>query len=258
MAAKGDQHMRNSEIIKTLDGSEIAIIGLAGRFPGARNIDEFWENLRNGVESITFLSDEEIDQSGVDDASITAPNYVKAAALLEGAELFDASFFGYTPREAEVMDPQHRVFLECAWEALENAGYDAESYNGAIGVFAGARTDTYLFNLLSSRDALSTTGAFEIGLGNDLAFLSSRASYKLNLKGPSFSVHTACSTSLVAVHLACQSLLIDECQMALAGGVAVMFRKSAAICVFRGGMLLPTVRREPSTRTRRGRSSAAA
>ena len=213
--------MDNSETTNQFDGSEIAIIGLACRFPGAKDVDEFWRNLRDGVESITFLNDEEIEPSLVDPARVDHPNYVKAASMLDDVESFDASFFGITPREAEVMDPQQRVFLECAWAALEHSGYDPNIYKGAIGLFAGARTNTYLFNLFCNRQLSETMDAFEIGLGNDLAFLPTRVSHKLNLRGPSCAVHTACSTSLVAVHLACQSLLIDECRMALAGGIAI-------------------------------------
>ncbi|MCA1566114.1 MAG: polyketide synthase, partial [Acidobacteria bacterium] len=213
--------MSNSNVLDNFDGSEIAIIGMAGRFPKSKNIDEFWRNIRDGVECITFLTDEELEFSNIDPAARNHPNYVKAASILDDVELFDAPFFGYTPREAEVMDPQQRLFLECAWQALENAGYDSERFHGDIGVYAGARTNTYLFNLYSNQEALGGLGSFQVGLGNDLAFLSTRVSYKMNLKGPAYSVHTACSTSLVAIHLACQSLLIDECQMALAGGVSV-------------------------------------
>jgi acyl transferase domain-containing protein len=203
------------------NGSEIAIVGISCRFPGSSNPGQFWENLRDGVESITFLNPEELEPSCIDQANPNDPNYVSAASILCDIELFDAAFFGYLPREAEVMDPQHRLFLECAWEALEDSGTDPKSYGGPIGVFAGARTNTYLFNLFSNREKVGSLGSFEIGLGNDLAFLPARVSYKLDLTGPSYAIHTACSTSLVAVHLACQSLLIAECDMALAGGVAI-------------------------------------
>jgi phthiocerol/phenolphthiocerol synthesis type-I polyketide synthase E len=203
------------------NGSEIAIIGISCRFPGAKSPQEFWNNLRDGVESISFLNDEELEPSNIDPADFKDPNYVKAASILDDIESFDAPFFGFSPREAEVMDPQHRLFLECAWEALEDAGYDPTLYKRLIGVYAGARTNTYLFNLFTNRETVGSLGAFEVGLGNDLAFLPAKVSYKLDLKGPSYAVHTACSTSLVAVHLACQSLLVSECYMALAGGVAV-------------------------------------
>ena len=221
------------------DGSEIAIIGMAGRFPGAPNLDIFWRNLRDGVESIAFLTSEELELSGVDPVPVSDPQYVKAASVLDDVELFDAAFFGYTPREAEIMDPQQRVFLECAWEALERAGYDPETYTGMIGLFAGARSNSYLFNLYSHPDIVRSQGAFQIGLGNDLGFLASRVSYKLNLKGPSYAVHSACSTSLLAVHLACQSLLIDECQIALAGGVAITVPQKSGYLYHHGGIVSP-------------------
>src|SRR6185369_8634500 len=201
--------------------ADIAIVGMAGRFPGAGSLDEFWQNLRDGVESITQLNDEEILATGVDPAILAKANYVKAASVLKDVEQFDAVFFGYTPREAEIMDPQQRLFLECAWQALESAGYDAESYKGAIGVWAGASLSSYLFNLYANRKLLGMVTRFQLMLGNDKDHLATRASYKLNLKGPSITVQTTCSTSLVAVHLACQSLLNGECDMALAGGASI-------------------------------------
>ena len=200
-------------------GPDIAVIGMAGRFPGAPTLEKYWQNLQAGVESITVFSEEELIAAGLEPGVVRDPKYVKAAPVLEDADRFDAAFFGYTPREAEVMDPQHRVFLECAWEAVEQAGYDAERYAGAIGVYAGAAMNTYLlFSGLLPRfvdDYLLTL------TGSDKDFLATRVSYKLNLTGPSLTVQTACSTSLVAVHLACQSLLNRECDMALAGGVSV-------------------------------------
>jgi acyl transferase domain-containing protein/acyl carrier protein len=221
------------------NGSEIAIIGISCRFPGSKNPREFWKNLHGGVESISFLNHEELDPSSIDPADFNDPNYVKAASILDDIESFDAVFFGFPPREAEVMDPQHRLFLECAWEALEDAGYAPKSYKGLIGVYAGARTNTYLFNLFSNREKVGSLGSFEVGLGNDLAFLPARVSYKLDLKGPSYAVHTACSTSLVAVHLACQSLLIGECHMALAGGVAINVPHRTGYLYQPGGIVSP-------------------
>src|SRR5437868_15456533 len=162
--------MTESDMLNELNGSEIAIVGMSCRFPGAGNIEEFWRNLRDGVESITFLTDEELEPSGVDPAALDDPNYVKAAAVIDDADLFDATFFGYTPREAEIMDPQQRLFLECAWEAFEHAGYDLETYQGAIGVYAGSRTNTYLFNVYSNPDVAGSINAFDIGIGNDAAF----------------------------------------------------------------------------------------
>ena len=175
----------------------IAVIGMAGRFPGAANVDAFWDNLRNGVESIRVFSHDELEAAGVPESLIADPRYVRARGVLDGVELFDAGFFGYTPREAEVMDPQHRVFLECAWEALERSGYDPARYGGLIGVFAGANLNTYAGNLLSNRDALAAIGGVQslISIAGD--FLPTRVSYKLNLRGPSVNIQTACSTSLV-------------------------------------------------------------
>lgn len=206
-------HLQND-----MNGSEIAIIGMAGRFPGAKDIDVFWQNLRDGVESIAFFSDEELLSSGVDSTLLNNPNYVKANPVLSDVEGFDAEFFGFSPKEAEILDPQHRLFLESAWEALENAGYDSETYQGSIGVYAGVETNTYLLNNIYPNYGLSDLQTL---LGNDKDYLSSRVSYKLNLKGPSVSVQTACSTSLVAIHIACQSLLNGECDISLAGGVTV-------------------------------------
>ena len=200
--------------------SQIAVIGMAGRFPGADSVEAFWQNVRNGVESITFFSDEDLLQAGTPASLLKSPKLVKARAIVDGIEYFDAAFFGLNPREAEVMDPQHRLFLECAWEALESAGYHADGKR--VGVYAGAGMNTYLINLYSNRELMNALGAYSLltASGND--FLTTRVSYKLNLTGPSITVQTACSTSLVAVHLACKSLLNGECDMALAGGASVV------------------------------------
>jgi acyl transferase domain-containing protein len=199
----------------------IAIVGMAGRFPGAKNLDEFWHNLRAGVESITLFSDEQLRASGVSPVTLQNPDYVKAAGVLDDIELFDAPFFNFTPREAEVTDPQQRFFLECAWQALENAGYVGERFNGSIAVYAGASINGYMFQLYERRELLDDNGGFRALLGNDKDYLPNWVSYKLDLKGPSVSVQTGCSTALVAIHLACQSLLNYQCDMALAGGVTV-------------------------------------
>jgi acyl transferase domain-containing protein len=228
--------MKNDDLLKD-DNLDIAIIGMAGRFPGAKNIDEYWDNLRLGVESISFFSDEELLAAGVDPAVLTAPNYVKAAPLLNDVDLFDASFFGYLPKEAQFMDPQHRLFLECAWEALEHAGYDAEKYKGAIGVFAGSALNTYL--LSSGLIPHLTTDYLLTLTGNDKDFLTTRVSYKMNLTGPSVTVQTACSTSLVAVHIASQSLQIGECDMAMAGGVSVKVPQKRGYFYENGSILTP-------------------
>jgi acyl transferase domain-containing protein/acyl carrier protein len=220
-------------------GLEIAIVGLACRFPGAGDAEAFWRNLREGVESITPLKDEELEASAIDPSVKTDPDYVKAAAFIEGADQFDAAFFGFTPKEAEVMDPQHRVFLECTWEALEDAGYDPERHKGGIGVYAGSRTNTYVFNLFSNPAATGGLNPFELGLGNDIGFLTTRASYRLNLRGPAYSLHTACSTALVSVHLAIQGLLANECNLAVAGGVAINVPQKAGYLYQFGGITSP-------------------
>ncbi|HKG13542.1 MAG TPA: amino acid adenylation domain-containing protein, partial [Pyrinomonadaceae bacterium] len=219
--------------------SDIAIIGMAGRFPGAGSIEQFWENLRGGVESVSFFSDEELIAAGVDPAMLSRPDYVKAGVVLEDIEQFDASFFGYSPREAEVMDPQHRIFLECAWEALERAGHDPERDGGSVGVFAGASASTYSYNLLSHPEIVEAVGGLQLAIGNDKDHLPTHVSYKLNLRGPSVAVQTACSTSLVAVHMACRSLLDGECRTALAGGAAIHGGEKQGYLYQEGGIHSP-------------------
>ncbi|MFL5663135.1 MAG: type I polyketide synthase, partial [Ktedonobacteraceae bacterium] len=223
-----------------VSGYQVAVVGMAGRFPGAGNVDEFWQNLRNGVESTTFFSDEELLEAGIDPALLQDPHYVKAKPMLKDSDLFDATFFGFTPREAELMDPQHRVFLECVWEALEDACYDPERFTGRIGLYAGQNMNSYLlFNLYPHQELLEQVGAFRIMIANDKDHLTTQTSYKLNLKGPSVTVQTACSTSLVAVHLACQNLLSGECDMALAGGVSVTVPQKTGYMYQEGGKASP-------------------
>ncbi len=217
----------------------IAIIGMSGRFPKARNIDQFWQNLRSGVEAISTFTDEELEKDG-----ITFPknnsNYVKARGRLEQADYFDAAFFGINPKEAEIMDPQHRVFLECAWEGLENAGYDSEKGEGLIGVFAGMSMNTYLLsNLATNPELMDLVGQYQIMLANDKDYLPTRVSYKMNLRGPSVSIQTACSTSLVAVCVACQNLLSYQCDLALAGGVSITFPQRKGHLYQEGGIVSP-------------------
>ncbi len=218
-------------------GLEIAIIGLAGRFPGAAGVEELWENLIRGVESISRLTDEELAAAGVSPAVLANPRYVKAAPVIGGADLLDAEFFGLTPREAEFIDPQHRLFLECSWEALESAGYAPGTFSRPVGVYAGVSFSTYtLLNAASTRDRLETVGGL---LGADKDHLTTLISWKLDLEGPSLAVQTACSTSLVAVHLAAQALLNGECDMALAGGVAIRFPQEHGYPYIEGGMGSP-------------------
>src|SRR5215470_1074360 len=210
-------------------GIEIAVIGMAGRFPGARNLDQFWQNLCDGVESIRFFTDEELLAKGVNAETLDDPNYVKAEAVLDDIEMFDASFFDFTPREASLMDPQQRLFLEHAWEALENAGYAA-----------GERINSYLLsNLYPNRELMESAGGFQVVINNDRDYLATHIAYKLNLTGPALSVQTACSTSLVAVHLACQGLLNRECDMALAGGVSVGVPHGHGAFHQEGGIISP-------------------
>ena len=205
--------------------SSIAIIGMAGRFPGARDLDEFWRNLSGGVESIRQLTDEQLLEAGVAPSELRNPAYVKAAAVLDDIDLFDAGFFGLSAKDAAIMDPQHRVLLECAWDALEHAAWAVDQVEGRIGVYAGSGMNTYLIhNLLANRKLVNEAGLFVLKqTGNDKDVLATRTSYQLNLTGPSLTVQTACSTSLVAVHLATQALLNGECDMALAGGVTIEF-----------------------------------
>ncbi|NES77481.1 MULTISPECIES: type I polyketide synthase [unclassified Okeania] len=192
-------------------GLEIAIIGVSGRYPRSQNINQFWQNLINGVELTSVFPTVNNDNQTI-----------KAGSILEDVDLFDANFFSINPREAEIMDPQHRMFLECAWEALENAGYNSEIEERPIAVYAGVGMSTYsIYNLFPNQEIMSSVGLLQSIIGIDKDYVPSRVSYKLNLKGPSVSVGTSCSSSLVAVHLACQSLLSGECDMALAAGVAV-------------------------------------
>ncbi|WP_051966789.1 type I polyketide synthase [Kitasatospora mediocidica] len=204
----------------------IAIVGMSCAFPGADSPEQFWRNIRDGVESLTVLSDEDLAAAGVDPALSKAPNYVKLAASIEGIDLFDAGFFGMSPREAELMDPQQRLFLEHCWRAVEAGGYDPTRVDVPVGVYAGAGVNTYVTQIRSNADvqALNASGESLHDVGsveNDLDYLTTRVSYKLNLTGPSINVTTACSTSLVAIHMAAQALRTFECDMALAGGVAV-------------------------------------
>jgi FkbM family methyltransferase len=218
----------------------VAIVGLSGRFPGAADVRQFWQNLREGVESITFFTDDELARAGVSPALLADRSYVKAGAILGDVEQFAASFFGYTPKEAEITDPQHRLFIECAWEALEDAGCVPDEYAGRIGVYSGAGMNTYMIrNLLPNRPLIEAMGVLPLVIGNKADFMSTQVSYKLNLTGPSVNVGTACSTSLVAVHLACRSLLNYECDMALAGGVTIQVPQKEGYLHQPGGVSSP-------------------
>ena len=217
----------------------IAIVGMAGRFPRSADVGELWRNLRDGVECISFFSEEEMRAEGVSRETLALPNHVPAGGVLDGTDLFDAEFFGFQPREAEVTDPQHRLFLECAWEALESSGYDPSTEPGAVGVFASCSLSGYLFEVYSHPRSMAAVGSYRAVLGNDKDFLPTWVSYKLNLRGPSINVQTACSSSLVAVHLACQSLLNGECDLALTGGASVPARQRTGYVHQPGGIHSP-------------------
>lgn len=219
---------------------DVAIVGLNGRFPGAANLEQFWQNLRAGIESIDVLDKETLDALGVPQHLRENPNFVNAEPRLANIDQFAASFFGYAPNQAKLLSPEQRLFLEVAWHALEHAGYSSEQYDGDIGVFAGMGMSTYLlFNLLNHPDIDPTDDSFAVMLGNDKDFLATRTSYHLDLKGPSFDVQTGCSTSLVATHLACESLLNGECDLALAGGVSVEMPQRAGYVYQASGIASP-------------------
>jgi acyl transferase domain-containing protein len=223
-----------------LDGSEIAVVGLAGRFPGAAGPAELWDNLSRGVESVRRLTDAELDEARVPPAARRDRDFVPYGAPLDGAELFDAGFFGYSHREAEILDPQQRLFLECCWQALEDAGRDPAGVGVPVGVFGGATTSTYLiFHLASNPQVTAAVDPLQLLVANAADSLTTRVAYKLDLQGPSFTVQCACSTSLVAVHLACQSLLAEECDLALAGGVSVPVSQRAGYRYRPGSILSP-------------------
>ncbi len=216
----------------------IAIIGMSGRFPDAADLERFWTNLSAGVESIRAFTPEELAASGTGPSAQSNPQFVNAGAPLDHAEMFDASFFGFNAREAESMDPQRRVFMECAWHALEDAGY-TDTVDTPIGIFAGMSTSSYLYLLYAYPEIVEAVGNYQIMIGNDKDHLATQVAYKLNLRGPALSIQTACSTSLVAVSLACQSLLNYECDVALAGGASVKLPQHAGYFYENGGILSP-------------------
>jgi non-ribosomal peptide synthase protein (TIGR01720 family) len=225
---------------EAFNGLEIAIIGTSGRFPGATSVRQFWANLCDGVESIVTLSDEQLLAAGADPEQLSDPSYVKRCAVLDNVERFDAAFFGYTPREVEIMDPQQRFLLMAAWEALEDAGYAPENYAGKIAVYASGGMNTYLLSNLHSNQVLwNALGGLHIMIENSNDFLATHVSYKLGLRGPSITVQTACSSSLVGVHLACRSLLSGECDMALAGGSSILIPHDVGYVYEEGAIFSP-------------------
>lgn len=202
----------------------IAVIGMAGRFPEAIDVNVFWQNLRNGIECIRHLTEEELSAMGVPPKTYNDPNFVKALPVLDDADKFDAPFFGYSPREAELIDPQHRIFLECAWHAMEDAGYNPERYQARIGVFGSAGPNYYGGNYIAKVGNVTGVETYQLELGNENDYLATRVAYKMDFKGPAMTIQTACSSSLVAAHIACQNLLSNQCDIALAGGVSINAR----------------------------------
>ncbi len=232
--------MKKTPIYDSTYDSTIALVGMAGRFPGAPDVETFWHNLAAGISSIRPFSDDELLAAGIPPELLAQSNYVKVGSPIQETDLFDASFFGYTPREAETMDPQHRLLLECSWQALEQAGCDPFTYPGLVGVFAGSAFSSYLYHNLAPRtELMASIGQLQVDAGNERDSLASAVSYKLNLRGPALAVQTFCSTSLVAVHLACQSLLNYECDLALAGGVSLQVPEKQGYLYDEGGILSP-------------------
>ena len=225
----------------------IAIVGMAGRFPYAQDLEEFWKNIRNGIDCVQSFSEAEMELSSSDSRVMKGnPNYVRKGAIVEGADCFDAQFFGMQPKEVEFMDPQHRIFLECSWHAIEDAGYDANRYEGRIGVFASCYMNTYLLaNLDTNPEFIASLsnafhgGSLQMELGNDKDYLATRVAYKLNLRGPAITMQTACSSSLVAITQACQNLVTYQCDMALAGGVTLRFPQKRGYLYTNDGMVSP-------------------
>jgi acyl transferase domain-containing protein len=217
----------------------IAVIGMSCRFPDAPNPEHFWSNLRDGRESVTDVTADDLLAAGYDPAVLRHPGYVGKAVVLDGIDRFDASLFGFSPRDAEILDPQHRLFLESAWEALEDAGYDPWRYSGPVGVFGGVDMSYYLFQLVGNPELLNSVGMLPLMLANEKDHLATRVAYKLNLKGPAVTVQSACSTSLLAICYACQSLLDYHCDLALAGGSAISVPQGIGYVYQEGGISSP-------------------
>ncbi len=246
-----DEPNDDEQAAPSYGGAAIAIVGMAGRFPGASNTRELWANIRNGVESISRFKPEELEDA-FDAETRNSPDFVAARSILEDVDQFEPEFFGMHAREAALTDPQHRILLECAWEALEDAGYDPAAYKGPIGVFAGAALNSYLIrHVCADRAAIEQiTSNYQVGsyaeISGSLAdFLATRIAYKLDLKGPAINVQSACSTSAVAVVQACQSLLLYQSDMALAGGVSITFPQKRGYQTMEGGIVSPDAHCRP-------------
>jgi acyl transferase domain-containing protein len=231
----------------------IAIIGMAGRFPGAPSIGEFWKNLVEGVASIRFFDEDELREAGVPEKDLRDSNYVRAGAVIDDVEWFDAALFGVSPREAEILDPQHRIFLETCHSALQDAAYDPAAFEGRIGLYAGARNNEYLSqNLKLSPAVMRAVGETPMITSNHTDYLATSVAYRLNLRGPAISAVTACSTSLVAVHMACWALRTGECEIALAGGVEVALPPKRGYLYSEGGISSPDATVRPFDANARG------
>ncbi|HQT20565.1 MAG TPA: SDR family NAD(P)-dependent oxidoreductase [Polynucleobacter sp.] len=230
---KGEEKAQARSRNQSQTSNDVAVIGMACRFPGANDLETFWTNLVNGVESISRFSAKQVLKEGISPSVAEHPNYITASPTLSDVKGFDAEFFGYSAKEAELMDPQHRLFLECCWEVFEDAGYDPITYDGVTGIYAGAAMNTYLMNnILPNRHSLDpnddlnittldSMGGFQLMVANDKDYISTRVSYKLNLTGPSVNIQTACSTGIVSIHMACQSLLAGEADLFIAGGSSI-------------------------------------
>jgi amino acid adenylation domain-containing protein len=226
-------------------GSDVAVVGMAGRFPGANSVEQFWKNVCEGVDSTTFFADAELDP-GIPTSLRNDPAYVKARGIVEGFDQFDAAFFGVSPKEAELMDPQQRLLLEVAWEALERAGHAPATFSGATGIFAGKYFDFYWDENVRTRpDLVDRLGDLNSRVANDKHFIATRVAHKLDLTGPAISVHSACSTSLVAVCQAVQSLRSGECDLAIAGGASITVPVRSGYLYQEGSMLSPDGRCRP-------------
>ena len=243
----------STTISSELPPDAIAIVGLAGRFPGSDDVEAFWANLCASREGITRLTDDVLRAAGRSEADLADPRLVKAVGAISDHDSFDAGFFGLNAREAEVLDPQHRVFFETAWTALESAGVDPARFAGSIGVFAGAGLNAYLLqNLLPNHGVMAAVGAFSVAIASDKDALTQRLAYLLDLRGPAVTVQSTCSTSLVAVQLACQSLQTYQCDLALAGGVSVKTPHRAGYVYVDGGVASPDGHCRPFDAAARG------
>jgi len=240
-------------VAEQTDRDAIAVVGMSARFPGAANVDQFWQNLLDGTESISTFDDDELRAARILEKYLRDPNYIKAAPIIDDVDMLDAAFFGISHREAEILDPQHRVFLEICSTALQHAGYEPASFDGRIGVYAGAKENIYLKeNLEPNAGVMRAVGELAVHISNHTDYLATGVAYRLNLGGPAVSMVTACSTSLVATHMACKALRAGECEMALAGGVEIILPVVHGYLYHEGGILAPDAHIRPFDANARG------